>query len=370
MSLIWVEEQGGSGVSGEDGHSATTNAQGAFRLRSIPRPGPDGKPVTIRLAVTREGFAGIDTKPIRFQPGAGAASQDAGIVTLGPGVSVSGTVVDPDGKPMAGVWIEPGDSYANRSQFTKTDDAGRFTIRDLPTGMVRLGFHYGKLMQVDKYLARPNADPLTIKLRPVPDAAEFQARSEAAKAKLARPRTLTLGTPAPQWELGAWSDGRTRTLADYRGKVVLLNFWGTWCGPCLAELPSLERLRAKYEPIGVIFLAVHTPGETEQTIRKVLEMNKASLLFAIDRDRKNDEFDRNGVTAERYDVRGYPTLVLIDRQGKLAFHSGIGARESVAAMKALGKAMGLDEATMTEADFHRLWEAFFGREIEKILNHP
>ena len=67
-------------------------------------------------------------------------------MTLAPGVSVSGTVVDPDGKPLAGVWIEPGGSYANRSQFTKTDDAGRFTVRDLPTGMVPLGFHYGTLM--------------------------------------------------------------------------------------------------------------------------------------------------------------------------------------------------------------------------------
>jgi hypothetical protein len=61
---------------------------------------------------------------------------------------------------------------------------------------------------------------------------------------------------------------------------------------------------------------------------------------------------------------------MIDRQGNVAFHSGIGAKEGVAAMKAIGKNMGLDESTMTEADFYRLWEVFFSREIEKILNRP
>ena len=76
------------------------------------------------------------------------------------------------------------------------------------------------------------------------------------------------------------------------------------------------------------------------------------------------------MTAKRYGVSAYPTLVMINRQGNVAFHSGIGTKEGVAAMKALGKKMGLAESTMTEADFHRLWEVFFDREIEKTLNRP
>jgi RNA polymerase sigma factor (sigma-70 family) len=371
VALIRVEEHGGSGMSADDGHNVMTDAQGAFRLRSIPRAGSTGKPVTIQLAVTKEGYAGIDTKRIVFQPGAGNAIQVAEIVTLTPGVSVSGTVVDPNGKPLAGVWIEPSGSYANRSQFTKTDDAGRFTVRDLPTGMVPLSFHYGTLMAQSKYLALRGADPLTIKLEPVPDATKFRARSDAAKAARDRAKPLALGTPAPEWVSGVWSDGLSRKLADYRGKVVILNFWGTWCAPCVGELPSLEKLRAKYEPLGVVFLTLHTPGENEKTVRKVLEMKKASLIFAFDRDRKRDAvFELNGMTAERYGVRGYPTLVMINRQGNVVFHSGIDSKEGVAAMKALGKKMGLAESTMTEADFHRLWEAFFDREIEKTLNRP
>ena len=73
VALIILEEHVGSGMSGEDGHSAMTDAQGAFRLRSIPKASSTGRPVTIQLAVTKEGFAGVDTRPIRFQPKAGGA---------------------------------------------------------------------------------------------------------------------------------------------------------------------------------------------------------------------------------------------------------------------------------------------------------
>jgi RNA polymerase sigma factor (sigma-70 family) len=371
VALIQVdEEHGSSGMSAQDEHSAVTDAQGHFRLRSIPRAGSTGKPVTIELAITKEGYVGVDTKRFHFQPGAGNPSQVAETVTLAPGVSVSGTVVDPQGKPLAGVWIEPGGSFAIGSQFAKTDDAGRFTVRDLPTGMVPLSFHYGKLMAQGDYLARRDASPLTIKLHPAPDAATLQARSDAAQAARDRTKPLALGTPAPEWEAEAWSDGRARKLADYRGKVVVLNFWGIWCGACLSELPLLEKLRAKFEPLGVVFLTLHTPGENEKTVREVLEMKKASLIFAFDRDRTRDEiFEPNGMTAERYGVSGYPTLVMIDRRGNVAFDSGR-PKEGVDAMEALSKEMGLDESTMTEVDFYRLWETFFGREIEKVLNRP
>ena len=368
VALIWVEEHGGSGMSAEDGHNVMTDAQGAFRLRSIPRAGSTGKPVTIQLAVTKEGFAGVDTKRVRFQPGAGNPSQVAETVTLAPGVSVSGTVVDPNGKPLAGVWIEPGGSYANRSQFTRTDDAGRFTVRDLPTGLVPLGFHYGKLMAQGKYLALRDADPLTIKLRPVPDAAQFQARSDAAKAARANRKPLALGTPAPEWESGAWSDGRSRKLADYRGKIIFLNFWGIWCGPCVHELPLLEKLRAKYEPLGVVFLTIHTPGETREVRPQGPGNEEASLIFAFDGPRKNDEFDLNGVTAERYGVGGYPTNLIIDREGKIAFRSNDPG--NMPAMQRAVKEMGLDTKTINEEQASQLIERLLDQAIEGVLSRP
>jgi RNA polymerase sigma factor (sigma-70 family) len=372
VALGWAGENGMSIMSVDDGHHALTDAHGNYRLRSLPRFDSMGKPATIWLSVTKEGLAGADTKSFRFQPGAGDAPHIAQTVVLARGVSVSGTVVDPYGRPLAGAWVEPGGSFANRVKFTKTDDAGRFTIRDLPIGLVGLRVDYGTLMAESQCYAVGDAAPLKVTLHPLPDVALSQARSDAARAARDRTRPLALGTPAPEWESGAWSDGRTRRLADYRGKVVILNFWGTGCVPSLGALLSLEKLRARFELLGVVFLTLHTPGEDEKTFRKVLEMKRASLIFAIDRDRKRDaDFDKNGITGERYGVRTYPTLVMIDRRGNVAFHSGgVGAAKGVAAMKALGKSMGLDvdKSKPTEADARRLWEAFFDREIAKVLN--
>ena len=269
------------------------------------------------------------------------------------------------------MWIEPGGSYANRSQFTKTDDAGRFTVRDLPTGMVPLSFHYGKLMAQGKYLALRDADPLTIKLRPVPDAAQFQARSDAAKAARTAPSPSHSGPPRRN---GSREPGPTAGPA--RSRITAARSSSSTSGAsgvalALSELPSLEKLRAKYEPLGVVFLTLHTPGENgEDRPQGPGDEKGIAHLRLRPRPEADDEFDLNGMTAERYGVSGYPTLVMIDRQGNVAFHSGIGTKEGVAAMKALGKEMGLDESTMTEADFYRLWEAFFGREIEKVLNRP
>jgi thiol-disulfide isomerase/thioredoxin len=209
---------------------------------------------------------------------------------------------------------------------------------------------------------------VTVKPAPTPDVAELKARAERAKAAISKPPAL--GTAAPEWKTTDWSDGRPRALADYRGKVVFLDFWGLWCGGCMNGMPSLERLKQKYEPRGVVFVSIHTPGEDIKQIRRFFDLKKVSLVSAVDADAGHPDAPSNGVTADRYGVRGYPAFMMIDRQGNLAFHSGVGTKENVAAMKALGQEMGLKESTMTEADFYRLWEVFFGREIEKVLSRP
>jgi len=363
VQVVWVSEQG-SGMAGGDRYRAITDAQGSYLLRAMPR----GQLTKFHLAVTREGYAGVDTRPVAFDPPADGKPQVADPVTLVSGFSLTGVVVDPDGKPLAGVWVQPQGSYANRSQFTRTDDAGRFTVRDLPEGRVSFNFRYGKLAEFGAYFAGKGSDPVKVTLRRMPDPAQMKSQTELAKP--AGPEPPAVGTLAPEWKMRDWSDGLSHSLADFRGKVVFLDFWGIWCSPCVNGLQSLERLKQKYEPRGAIFLSIHTPGEQIGNIRRFLEFKKTTLISALDEDAGRDDESHNGVTADRYGVRGYPTIVMIDRRGNVAFHSGIGTKEGVAAMKALGKEMGIEEAMMTEADFHRLWEAFFGREIDRILNRP
>jgi thiol-disulfide isomerase/thioredoxin len=354
----------GGGVFPDDKeHEAITDRNGQFLVRAIPRLGVNGNPTSLSLVIRKEGFASLQTPVFSFQPGKDDSPHTFDPIRLEPGVSLSGTVVDTDGRPVEGVWVEPDGGFAMRSQFTRTDEVGKFTIHNLPKGMLKLSFEYGTSSASGEYLADGIDDGLKIQLRP-------SAPKLARPAAPATAEPPALGRPAPQLQVVGWTDGKSRSVADYRGKIVFLDFWGTWCSPCVNGMPSLERLKQKYEPRGVVFLSIHTPGEEIERIHRFLDVKKATIVSALDESRRKDDNSRNGVTADSYGVRGYPSLVMIDRRGNVAFHSGIGTKEGVAAMKALGKEMGFEESTMTEADFHRLWEAFFGREIEKILNRP
>ncbi len=322
-----------------------------------------GSRVNVFVVATKDGYAGVDSPRVALPPGTDDSPRVLDPIRLAPGFSLSGRVVDPQGRPVAGAWVDVRGPYALHAQSVRTDEQGRFRVPNLPKGLVSLYFEYGPLFAMGKYLADGTADDLEIRLRPTAEG----SRSGRRRRPPNRPRSAAR---RPRCRSSAWTDGKPRSLADYKGKVVLLDFWGIWCSPCINGMPSLEHLKQKYEPRGVVFLSIHTPGEDIGRIRRFLEFKKSSFISALDEDRKKSDNSLNGVTADRYGVRGYPTLVMIDRRGNVAFHSGIGTKEGVAAMKALGKEMGLDESTMTEADFHRLWEAFFSREVEKVLDRP
>jgi RNA polymerase sigma factor (sigma-70 family) len=361
--------QGGGLFPDDKENQATTDQNGKFLIRAVRCQVLRGKATSLSLVVRKEGFASLETPEFSFQPVKGDSSHVLDPIRLGPGVSLSGIAVDSDGRPLEGVWVRPSGGFALGGQFTRTDAAGRFTVRNLPKDMVRLSFEYGELQATAKYLADGVADLIKVQLRPIEPALMPAATRPAV------PQAPALGQPAPPLQVVGWTDGKSHSLADYRGKVVFLDFWGTWCNPCVNGIASLERLKQKFEPRGAAFLSIHTPGEEIGRIRRFLDLKKASLISALDQgqpvdDKSRNGPTRNGTTANHYGVKGYPTLIIIDRNGNVAFHSGIGTKEGVEAMKALGKEMGLDESKMTETEFHRLWEAFFGREIDSVLKRP
>jgi thiol-disulfide isomerase/thioredoxin len=352
-------------MSGDPAHQVITNDRGEFVIGSIPRQTIDGKPMKAFVVVTKEGYAGVDSQSITLLSNDEGKPPALEPLRLEPGMSLSGTVVDPDGRPAIGVWVKVQGSYALRQQFARTDEKGHFRVKNLPRGVVSLYFEYDKLFQMGKYFAEadPKANTIEVRLRSVDEALAASKNRPAKRAP-----SLELGKPAPDWKVATWTDGKARSLADYRGKVVILDFWGIWCSACINAMPDMERLKQKFEPRDVVFLSIHTRGEEIGKIRRFLEFKKLSAISALDADDGQHTNEYNGVTADRYGVQGYPALAIIDRQGNLAFHTGIGKKEGVAAMKAMGKEMGLSESTMTEADFHRLWEAYFSREIEKLLD--
>ena len=121
--------------------------------------------------------------------------------------------------------------------------------------------------------------------------------------------------PAPAFELPT-PDGKTLGLAGVQGKVVLLNFWATWCPPCREEMPSMERLYRELRDQGLAILAVDVQESPKQVARF---MRDFQLSFPA-------VLDTDGKVSGLYSVRGLPTTVLIDRRGRVAGHA-IGPRD-------------------------------------------
>lgn len=120
---------------------------------------------------------------------------------------------------------------------------------------------------------------------------------------------------------------RARTLADYKGQVVLLNIWATWCNPCRAEMPSIERLHAELAPKGlkVVAVSIDNPG-MEQPIREFVK--ELGLHFEI-------LYDAPGNIRADYQTAGAPETFVIGRDGIIRKRV-IGAADwNTAAQKAL-----------------------------------
>lgn len=120
---------------------------------------------------------------------------------------------------------------------------------------------------------------------------------------------------APGFELKD-IDGNVHRLSDYRGKVVIVNFWATWCPPCRFELPSMERLWQETKNKDVMMLAINL-GEDEDTIFTFTSDYPVSFPLLMDSD--------SSVT-KKYSVLGIPTSYVIDPKGKIIYRA-VGTRE-------------------------------------------
>jgi thiol-disulfide isomerase/thioredoxin len=126
--------------------------------------------------------------------------------------------------------------------------------------------------------------------------------------------------PATAAELKPWTagatpaltlrdpSGREHRLADYRGKVVLVNWWATWCEPCRAEMPSFDRLQKRMDG-RLVVLAVNY-GEGEARINDFLAKYPAALTVLMDRD---------GSVAKAWKARVLPTTFVVDPAGKVRY---------------------------------------------------
>ena len=116
---------------------------------------------------------------------------------------------------------------------------------------------------------------------------------------------LKVGQPAPDFTLQDLS-GHPVTLSSYRGqKVVLMDFWATWCGPCRMAMPSLQDLADKFKDHSLEILSVNQ-GESADQVRNFVERRKYTFHAVL---------DQGQAVGDKYGVRAIPTLVLVDKKG-------------------------------------------------------
>lgn len=107
------------------------------------------------------------------------------------------------------------------------------------------------------------------------------------------------------------ANGATRTLADFRGQVVVLNIWATWCTPCLKELPTLDKLEEKYMSEGLVVLPLSVDTLPYEQLRGFMKKLKLELPHLAQ--------DNSGAFNKALVGRGLPITYLIDRTGALRY---------------------------------------------------
>jgi peroxiredoxin len=120
------------------------------------------------------------------------------------------------------------------------------------------------------------------------------------------------GRSAPDFALKS-STGENLRLSEYRGEVVMVNFWATWCGPCRQEMPLLDELYQRYERVGFNLLGVNIDDDSRKAMKMIEELG---VNFPV-------LFDSRKEVSRLYEVEAMPVTVLIDREGNVRYvHHG------------------------------------------------
>jgi thiol-disulfide isomerase/thioredoxin/outer membrane lipoprotein-sorting protein len=198
----------------------------------------------------------------------------------------SGTKLGPDS-----VWVEPRDALVMKSvHHLSTTMAGE-------PATTRTEIRYD-VIRMDE----PPPDELFV-FEPPPGASEV----DNFGAWRASGRDLS-GELAPDFRLSDL-DGRPHRLANYRGKVVVLDFWASWCAPCRKELPAIDRIHREYGDRGLVVLAVNS--ESQKVAAEF--MKKMGYSFTVLTDVDGSVFDE-------YAVSSIPVTIVVDRKGLVSAH--------------------------------------------------
>ncbi|HKX27407.1 MAG TPA: redoxin domain-containing protein [Blastocatellia bacterium] len=191
-------------------------------------------------------------------------------------------------------WIEKNSYLVAREKYTSTTES---RLGSTSSSSTIATFNYIKLnipLADDLFFFEPPAG--------TEEVAKFDYFESAAK------NTKILGKPALDFTLNDLS-GKEINLQKLRGKIVLLNFWATWCGPCVAEMPDFEKLHREFKDKDLVILAVS--DEEPQVAREFLQKNNFTFTSLVDTERK---------VWELYQIAGIPQSFFISKEGNVIEH--------------------------------------------------
>jgi peroxiredoxin/outer membrane lipoprotein-sorting protein len=172
-------------------------------------------------------------------------------------------------------------------------DAKEYKV--LQVSMIPPGGQGEMLFKATSLEVNPTFPEGTFAFTPPPDAKEYTPQKE---------QNLE-GQPAPDFSLQSL-DGKTYKLSDLKGKVVLIDFWATWCGPCKEELPFIEKLHKEFSGKGLVVLGIN--DEDKATIQQFVNQQKLTFTNLL---------DSGAAVARAYKVNAIPRVILIDKDGKI-----------------------------------------------------
>ena len=134
-----------------------------------------------------------------------------------------------------------------------------------------------------------------------------------------RSEDVALGKPAPAFGQGQWLNSKPLAWSDLRGKVVILDFFAEWCGPCQNDLPRAVEIHKNRQDTGVLVVGIHPPGSDLGKIQKIIRAFQITYPVYIDLPPPKDS-NAWGLLYSQFGVRAIPDAILVDAGGKVVAH--------------------------------------------------
>lgn len=113
-------------------------------------------------------------------------------------------------------------------------------------------------------------------------------------------------------------DGKTIDIKDFKGKVVLINFWATWCPPCRKEMPSIQKLTTKFKNKGLVVLAVNAQEDEDKIFAYINALEPVPEFTVL--------MDKRGKAMSQWGIQGLPSSFILNKKGKVVYRV-LGGRE-------------------------------------------